>query len=48
MTKQVYRTDYGLVEESYIMWEFIKSIEQTKEYNLFKSALVKEGENVLE
>ena len=45
---QVYKTDDGLVKESYLMWEFIKTKEQMKEYQVFKSALVKDRENILE
>ena len=42
MGNQIYLTNDGdLVTERYLMWEFIKSTEQTEEYILFKLALSK-------
>ena len=48
MTIQIYKTDDGLVTESYLMWEFIKTMNLHKEYTLFKSALIKDRKNVLQ
>ena len=44
MTMEIYKTNDGeLVNTGWLMWEFIKSTEQVDEFNLFKSALIKES-----
>jgi len=37
---EIYETDDGMRDEKGMYWEFIKSMELTKEYDLFHKALV--------
>lgn len=48
MKEICYVKEEGWVTEEWLMWEFIKSTERAKEFELFKEALISKKEQIHE